>query len=92
MNKSESIDAMASAAGISKASAKLALEAFLDNVVKTLKKKDGKVALVGFGTFSTKRRDARKGRNPQTGAEIQIAAKTVVNFKAGKEFSEAVNK
>lgn len=91
MSKSQSIDAMASAAGISKAAAKLALEAFLDNIVTTLKNKDGKVALVGFGTFSTSKREARKGRNPQTGAEIQIAAKNVVKFKAGKEFSEAVN-
>jgi DNA-binding protein HU-beta len=58
--------------------------------VKNLKKKEGKVTLVGFGTFSKGRRKARKGRNPQTGAEIKIKASTVVKFKAGKKLKDAV--
>jgi len=86
MNKQELIDAMAEAAGISKVAAKAALEAFTDNVTKSLKK-GGKVALVGWGTFSVSARKARTGRNPQTGKEIKIAAKKVVRFKAGSELS-----
>ena len=82
MNKAELVDAMASSAGISKADAKRALDAFIDTTSVALKKGD-RVALVGFGSFSVKHRPARKGRNPQTGAEIQIAAKNVVKFKAG---------
>ena len=72
MNKSDLIDAMAADAGISKAAAKSALESFMGSVTSTLKG-GGKVALVGFGTFSVSARSARTGRNPQTGAEIQIA-------------------
>ena len=90
MNKSELIDAMAADAGISKAAAKAALESFTSNVTKTLKG-GGKVALVGWGTYSVSRRAARTGRNPQTGKTIQIAAKNVVKFKAGAGFSGAVN-
>lgn len=90
MNKSDLIDAMAADAGISKAAAKAALESFMGSVTSTLKKGD-KVALVGFGTFSVSKRSARTGRNPQTGAEIQIAAKNVAKFKAGAGLSDAVN-
>lgn len=90
MNKQELIDAMAEAAGITKVAAKAALEAFTDNVTASLKK-GGKVALVGWGTFSVSSRKARTGRNPQTGKEIKIAAKKVVRFKAGSKFDEAVN-
>jgi DNA-binding protein HU-beta len=90
MNKAELIDAMASDAGISKASAKLALESLLKSVVKAVKEGD-KVSLIGFGTFSATRREAREGRNPQTGAKIQIEAKNVAKFKAGKEFTEEIN-
>ncbi|PCH78501.1 MAG: DNA-binding protein [Flavobacteriaceae bacterium] len=90
MNKSDLIDAMAADAGISKAAAKLALESLTENVTNTLKKGD-KVALVGWGTWSVSNRAARTGRNPQTGAEIKIAAKNVVKFKAGAGFSSAVN-
>ena len=74
MNKSDLIDAMAADAGISKAAAKAALESVTSNVTSTLKS-GGKVALVGWGTWSVSRRAARNGRNPQTGAEIKIAAK-----------------
>lgn len=91
MNKSELIEAMASAADCTKVQAGAALDAFTDAVAKTLKKGD-KVTLVGFGTFSVSKRAARTGRNPQTGAEIKIAAKKVAKFKAGKELSERVNK
>ena len=89
MNKAELIDSMADGANLSKADAKKALEAFMDSTAKALKKGD-KVALVGFGTFSVANRAARKGRNPQTGKEINIAAKNVVKFKAGSELSNNV--
>ena len=90
MNKSELVSAMAEAAGITKGEADKALDAFTDTVTETLKKGD-KVSLVGFGTFSTSERAARKGRNPQTGAEIQIAARTVPKFKAGKGLKDALD-
>jgi len=90
MNKSELIDAMAADAGISKVAAKAALESLTENVTKTLKK-GGKVALVGWGTWSVSKRNARTGRNPQTGEAIKIKAKNVVRFKAGSKFEGAVN-
>ncbi len=77
-------------AGITKAAAGTALDSFITSVTKALKKKDGKVTLVGFGTFSKVRRKARKGRNPQTGEAIKIKAKNVVKFKAGKKLQESV--
>jgi DNA-binding protein HU-beta len=90
MNKSELIDAIAESADISKPSATRALEAVLDSVRDALS--DGEqVSLVGFGTFSVKHRAARSGRNPQTGAELQIAASNVPSFKAGKALKDAVN-
>ena len=89
MNKAELIEAMASGADISKADAKRALDAFIDATSGSLSKGD-RVALVGFGSFSVSNRAARKGRNPQTGKEIQIAAKNVVRFKAGSELSGKV--
>jgi len=90
VNKSELIDAIASGADISKASAGRALDAVVDSITESLRKGDP-VALVGFGTFSVKDRAARQGRNPQTGATIQIAAARVPGFKAGKGLKEAVN-
>ena len=90
MNKSELIDGMAEHAGITKASAKKALESFLGNVEGELKK-GGRVSLVGSGSWSVSKRNAREGRNPQTGKTIQIAAKNVVKFKAGSELGSAVN-
>ena len=89
MNKTELIDAMAADAGISKAAAKKALESLLGSVSGTLKK-GGRVSLVGFGSWSVSKRAARDGRNPQTGAEINIAEKKVVRFKPGAELSEKV--
>ncbi len=90
MNKTNLIDAMAEDAGISKASAKKALESFLGNVEKSLKGGD-RVSLVGFGSWSNTKRAAREGRNPQTGKTIKIAAKNVVKFKAGSDLQKAVN-
>lgn len=89
MNKAELVDAMAAGAGISKADAKRALDAFIGSTTDALKKGD-RVALVGFGSFSVTTRAARKGRNPQTGKEINIAAKKVVKFKAGAELASNV--
>ena len=90
MNKSELIEAMAADAGISKAAAKAALDSLTTNVTSSLKQ-GNKVALVGWGTWSVTNRAARTGRNPQTGKEIQIAAKNVVKFKAGAGLSDSVN-
>jgi len=89
MNKAELIESIAAEAKISKADAKRALDAFVNNTTKALKKGD-RVALVGFGTFSISKRAARKGRNPQTGKEIKIAAKKVVKFKAGADLATKV--
>ena len=90
MTKAELIEQMAKDAKITKAAAGKALASFTDGVTKALKKKDGKVTLVGFGTFSKTRRKARKGRNPQTGETIKIKASNVVKFKAGKALKDAV--
>lgn len=89
MNKSELIDVAATEADISKAAAGRALDAILDAVVKAIAKGDT-VTLVGFGTFKSSKRAARTGRNPQTGAEIKIAAATVPRFTAGTGFKAAV--
>jgi DNA-binding protein HU-beta len=89
MNKAQLIEAIASEAKMTKADAKKALEAFISSTSKALKKGD-RVALVGFGSFSVSKRAARKGRNPQNGKEIKIAAKKVVKFKAGAELSGTV--
>ncbi len=89
MNKSELVDNMASAAGISKAAAEKALTGLLDSITNALSSGD-KVTLVGFGTFSTSDRAARQGRNPQTGATIKIAARTVARFKPGSKLADAV--
>ncbi|MET1254702.1 nucleoid-associated protein HU-beta [Aliikangiella maris] len=90
MNKSELVDAIASGADISKASAGRALDAMIDSITETLRKGE-QVALVGFGTFSVKDRAARTGRNPQTGKTIEIPAARVPGFKAGKGLKDAVN-
>lgn len=90
MTKAELVEKMAKDAGISKAAAAAALNSFVEGITKALKKKNGKVTLVGFGTFSKSRRKARKGRNPQTGDPIKIKACNVVKFKAGKKLKESV--
>ncbi len=89
MNKAELIDAMAASADLNKIEAKKALEAFIEVTGKALAEGD-RVALVGFGSFSVTTRSARKGRNPQTGQEIDIAEKKVVKFKAGADLSNIV--
>ena len=89
MNKQELIEVMANEAGISKVAAGAALDAYVAAVTKELKK-NGKLGLVGFGTFSVIKRKAREGRNPQTGKAIKIPAKKVVKFKAGKTLSDKV--
>lgn len=90
MTKAELVEKMAKEAGISKAAASTALNSFMDGVTKALKKKDGKVTLVGFGTFAKVRRKARTGRNPQTGDPIKIKARNVVKFKPGKTLKDSV--
>lgn len=90
MNKTDLIDAIAADAGITKVAAKGALESILKNVSETLQKGE-KVALVGFGSWSVTKREAREGRNPQTGKAIKIAAKNVVKFKAGADLEGSVN-
>ena len=90
MNKSELIDAVAESADLSKASAARAIEAVVETITNSLKSGDS-VTLVGFGTFTAKARPARVGRNPQTGAAINIAASTVPAFKAGKALKDSVN-
>ncbi|MBL7790498.1 MAG: HU family DNA-binding protein [Chitinophagales bacterium] len=91
MNKGDLIDKIAGDAGITKAAAGDALNSFM-NAVKSTLQKGNKVTLVGFGTFSVSKRSARTGRNPQTGKEIKIAAKTVAKFKAGADLSAAASK
>ncbi len=89
MNKAELIHAMAAEAKMTKIETKKVLEAFITTVSKSLKKGD-RVALIGFGTFNVVKRVARKGRNPQTGKEIKIAAKKVVKFKVGSALAGKV--
>ncbi len=90
MNKGELIDSVADKAGLSKADAGRAVDAVINSISKALKK-GSTVSLVGFGTFSVKKRAARQGRNPRTGETIQIAASKVPGFKAGKALKDAVN-
>ncbi len=90
MNKQELIENIAVSADITKAAAGRALDSVIDSITDSLKGGDS-VVLVGFGTFSVRQRAARTGRNPQTGAEIQIRAAKVPAFKAGKALKDAVN-
>ena len=90
MSKQELVELIAEKAGLSKADATRALDATMESIKEGLKK-EGKVALVGFGTFEAKKREAREGRNPLTGEKVQIAAKVVQYFKAGSKLKEALN-
>jgi DNA-binding protein HU-beta len=90
MNKGDLIAKIADGANMSKAQAEDALNAVLNSITEALKADDS-VTLVGFGTFSVSRREARSGRNPQTGADIKIAARNVPKFKPGKKLADAVN-
>ena len=89
MNKSDLVARIASDAGISKSAAEKALNAVTGGITDALKKGDS-VTLVGFGTFQVSHRSAREGRNPQTGATIQIPARNVPRFKPGKGLKDAV--
>ncbi len=89
MNKAQLVEQMATGAGISKAAAERALNAFMDAVMDAVSSGD-KVTLVGFGTFYVTKRKARTGRNPQTGKKMKIPAKKVVKFRPGSRLSEAV--
>ena len=91
MNKAELIDAISSATDLPKATAARALEAFTASVTTALQQGND-VSLVGFGTFTVKARAAREGRNPQTGAALQIAAAKLPGFKPGKGLKDAVNR
>lgn len=91
MNKGDLVSAMAEKTSLSKKDTEASLNAFIDVVSDALSKKD-KIQLVGFGTFETRERAARTGRNPQTGKELKIAASTVPAFKPGKALKEKVNK
>ncbi|MDR0477634.1 MAG: HU family DNA-binding protein [Desulfobulbaceae bacterium] len=90
MNKKELIDSIAKKAGINKTDAESALNATVEAISDCLRKGD-KITLVGFGTFSVSKREARKGRNPQNGKAITIPAKKTVKFKSGSKLAEAVN-
>ena len=90
MNKAELIDVVAEAADISKASATRAVDAITDAITASLKKEE-QVTIVGFGTFSLRKRAARSGRNPRTGETISIKASNVPGFKPGKALKDAVN-
>ena len=90
MNKSDLIDAIASSTNVKKAEAGRALEAVLDAITTALKSGE-KVTIPGFGTFEVRHRNARMGRNPQTGESIQIKASKTPGFKAGKALKDALN-
>jgi DNA-binding protein HU-beta len=90
MNKGDLISKIAADANLTKAQATEAFNAVFDGISSALKS-DDKVTLIGFGTFSVNHREARTGRNPQTGKSINIAAKKVVRFKPGKELAEGMN-
>ena len=90
MTKAELVDFIAENADLTKASASRALDAMLQGITTGLKE-TGKVTLVGFGTFNAKVREAREGRNPQTGETVQIAARVVPGFKAGNKLKDALN-
>ncbi|MEE9553758.1 MAG: HU family DNA-binding protein [candidate division Zixibacteria bacterium] len=90
MTKDQLIEMMADEAEITKVQAGKAMKSMIDNITKSLKK-GNKVSFVGFGTFDVSKRAARTGRNPQTGAAIQIPAANVPKFKAGKSLKEAIN-
>ena len=90
MKKVELVEAVAEAAGLTKADATRAIDATFASITGALAKGD-KVPLVGFGTFSVSKRAARQGRNPKTGEVVQIAARNAVSFKAGSALKDSVN-
>lgn len=94
MNKTELIDSLADAAGLSKADSQRAIDALFDaenGLIARAMKRNEKVQITGFGTFEPRQRKARMGRNPRTGEQIRIAASTSVSFRAGKSLKDAVS-
>jgi DNA-binding protein HU-beta len=89
MNKTDLVNVVSEKAEISKKDAAKAVDAVFDSIIEALAN-DDKVQLIGFGNFETRERSARKGRNPQTGEEIEIAASKVPAFKPGKQFKDAI--
>ena len=90
MTKQQLVEMIAEKAGLTKADASRALDAFTESITEALAKGE-KVSLVGFGTFATSKREAREGRNPKTGETVTIAARTAATFKAGSKLKDAVN-
>ena len=90
MKKVELVEAVATNAGLTKADATRAIDATFAAITEALKKGD-KITLVGFGTFAVSKREARTGRNPQTGATVEIPARNAVTFKAGSQLKDSVN-
>ncbi|HHV71539.1 MAG TPA: HU family DNA-binding protein [Clostridia bacterium] len=90
MNKGELVKEMAVKSGLTQKDVQKVLDSFFDTIIETVKKGD-KVQLVGIGSFEAKHREARKGRNPQTGEEIEIPARTDLVFKPGKQLKDALN-
>lgn len=90
MSKTQLVEFVAAQTGLTKADSARAVEAVLGGIVSGLKK-EGKVSLVGFGTFAAKKRPARDGINPLTKAPLHIPAKTVTSFKAGSKLKDALN-
>ena len=90
MNKQDIIEEVAKQAGISKAAAGRAVETMTGTIKKGLKKNE-RVSIVGFGSFTTRKRSARKGRNPQTGEVMDIKERNVIRFSPGKPLKEAIN-
>lgn len=90
MTKAELVEFIAENADLTKADAARALEAFMEGIIEGLKEK-GKVTLVGFGTWTANEKEARTGRNPQTGEPVEIAAHVAPKFKAGNKLKEALN-
>ncbi|OED38324.1 DNA-binding protein HU [Chromatiales bacterium (ex Bugula neritina AB1)] len=90
MNKTEFVDAIADKADVQKSDAAKMIDAMVEVIGDTLKK-DEQITLIGFGTFMVSKREARKGRNPRTGEEIDIAASNVPRFKPGKALKETIN-
>ena len=89
MSKSSLVEAVANATELSKTASAVAVDAVFDTITKALKK-EGKFGLVGFGTFSVRKRAARKGRNPATGEQIKIKASKSVGFKQGTELKKTI--
>jgi DNA-binding protein HU-beta len=90
MNKADLVNSISEKTGLTKSKTNEVVDAFVSSITESLKSGE-KVTLVGFGTFATTKKEARKGRNPKTGETIEIQSKTVAKFKAGSELSKSVN-